>query len=101
MVRIFVVKGRHEARPRQKSTVLWMVITTGLQSEQDFGRLVGAYGWGEGLGEGRGGGCLNRDAVVRRTLVSAILRISSRRESKAWEISGFKEAGVLDLNSVP
>ena len=69
MVRIFVVKGKHEARPRQKSTVLWMVITTGLQSGQDFGRLVRAYGWGEGLGEGRGGDCLNRDTVVRRTLV--------------------------------
>ena len=72
-----------------------MVITTGLQSGQDFGRLVGAYGWGEGLGEGRGGGCLNRDAVVRRTLVRGI---SSRKESKAWEILGFKEARILNLN---
>ena len=57
--------------------------------------------WGEGLGKGRGGGCLNLDAVVWRTLVSAVLRISSRRESRAWEVSGFKEARVLDLNSMP
>ena len=34
-------------------------------------------------------------AVVRRTLESALERISSRRESKASEISGFKEAITL------
>ena len=41
----------------------------------------------------------NLVAVVRRTLESVVERISSRRESKACEISGFKEASVLDLNS--
>ena len=62
-----------------------MVITTGLQSGQDFGRLVGAYGWGEGLGEGRGGGCLNRDAVVRRTLVGGT--------------AGFLQKGIQSLGN--
>ena len=44
---------------------------------------------------------VNLAAVVRRTFESAVEQISSKRESKACEISGFKEASVLDLNSVP
>ena len=48
----------------------WSLRPASLRSGQDFGRLVGAHGWEEGLGEGRGGGCLNLDAVVRRTFVS-------------------------------
>ena len=53
-----------------------LVITTGLFTKWagQFGRLEGAHGWGEGLGEERGGGCLNLDAVVRRTLVSVVLQ---------------------------
>ena len=36
---------------------------------------------------------------MRRTLESAVERVSSRRESKACKIYRFKETSVLDLNS--
>ena len=65
------------------------------QSGQDFGRLVRAHGCGEYSCEGSGSGCLNLNTVVW-----VVLRISLRIESKTWEILGFREAIILDLNSV-
>ena len=39
--------------------------------------------------------------AARRILASSEVRISSRRELRACEISGLIEARVRDLNSVP
>ena len=40
-------------------------------------------------------------AVIRRLLASSDMRISSRREFSACEISGLMDANVRDLSSVP
>ena len=69
-----------------------------LQSGHDlagrFGRVIPLYGT---LGPA---GLRELLTAVRRSLASSAARISSSKEVRAWDISGFIEARVRDLNSV-
>ena len=69
-----------------------------LQSGHDlagrFGRVIPLYGT---LGPA---GLRELLTAVRRSLASSAARISSSKEVRTWDISGFIEVRVRDLNSV-
>ena len=56
--------------------------------------------WTEGLMR-EGGGGRSVEAAVRMAFASYAVWSSSRRDGKAWEISGLMEARVHERNSVP
>ena len=113
IVNLFLVNAGRETRLREIEAVLrgrneqalrkcWSSRPACLHRGHDRWRLPDGRGCGVGLYVARGVNCLvSFEAVALSTLESVAVRISSSSESKAWEISGLRDARVLDLNSVP